>query len=227
MQSTRLSTTDWIRVGILLAGGFIALVYIPFGWSGIGAALRSEVTAAWLQAIGSILGLALAIWVPTRMRAMELEDRRRQAEAHSVVKAVKITIQLRTIEAFARMCTEAIEKHRAVQQAIPFGEIEAFMEYLNPPDDDDVLLILPIHEALGARISLATTCLSTVKLMIKHRSHFSSPESHMRSFTAQEPILRTILEQVRESAWILTEFNRGRIPKPMDLSAGVIKPPEG
>lgn len=63
-----IETAILVAVGICIA--FVILLMLQ--WS----PLWTEAAAGWAQAIGVVIGIAVAVWVPSRQRATEIQERR-------------------------------------------------------------------------------------------------------------------------------------------------------
>ena len=86
METRELTTSDWALMGVLCVGAFVALVYVPFGWTGIANALIHPATAAWVQAIGSVLAIIAAVVLARG----DAQERHRSAAINAFVVASRI-----------------------------------------------------------------------------------------------------------------------------------------
>ncbi len=56
-------TSDWIVLGAIAVSGLLGIVHIGFGLRAFFAAFTSQAAAAWVQAIGAIAAIGIAIWI--------------------------------------------------------------------------------------------------------------------------------------------------------------------
>ena len=60
--------------------GFIAVLYVSFGWAPLGKFLWDAATAAWVQAVGSVAAIAAAVWIGRRTERQAQDG----AKAHAI-----------------------------------------------------------------------------------------------------------------------------------------------
>lgn len=163
MPSRRLSWSDWTLLSILAAFVAIAIVYIPFGWKPFRLMFSSEAAAAWAQALGSFVGLIVAIGLPLRLRVQEIKDRREheRAVAHVTAAGVALTVNpiLGCLSAFA----SRLQSHNRAN-----GPIDHRFEYiqfanLKLPPDQQFHALEPIDRDLAVLLARGTSHVEQIR----------------------------------------------------------------
>lgn len=57
---------DWVILGFISLFAILGLLHIAFGIRNVASSLSSTTAAAWIQAIGAIAAIGIAIWVASR-----------------------------------------------------------------------------------------------------------------------------------------------------------------
>lgn len=87
-MNRRFTLVDYVAFGIIGVVALIALLYVAFGWTALGAFLVHPATASWVQALGSIAavgaGAAGIYWQVKRQ-----EDQRREDENQKAVQRLQ------------------------------------------------------------------------------------------------------------------------------------------
>ena len=91
----KLQPCDWFGIALVVVVIALTPIYIAFGLGPILSVVASAVTAAWVQAIGSIGALAVAIWISTEGQRAERRAALNRARnfAHGVCSTLSAAVQ--------------------------------------------------------------------------------------------------------------------------------------
>lgn len=164
---------SWLPEAIAIAGVALGVGVAFHGWP-VWPEAEGQTWAAWVQAVGSILAVLIAVWLSARDRKVIREDRLREMEERRKavsydLTAVALELQLR----IAKLCAMALEDGRKGEHAtevIVMRDLLRRLGHLGSGDSPEVLKNLTfeirqlIAEVLAYAIgrSLSTSSPSTV-----------------------------------------------------------------
>jgi hypothetical protein len=90
MSKSNFSIFDRVVVAILCSAAAIAILYVFVGWDGIAKLLKHSATAAWVQAVGSVLAVLAAVWISQRTSAELRLERATERDAAYVLRLTQI-----------------------------------------------------------------------------------------------------------------------------------------
>lgn len=71
---TPFNWAEWLLLGALALWMLVAVPMTIWGWPAISGVLVHQATTAWVQTIGVLIGIGVAIWVPWNQRRRTLFD---------------------------------------------------------------------------------------------------------------------------------------------------------
>lgn len=161
----------WWEGLVLLWGGALVLgVLLQFtiGWGVISAWLGGPDASGWVQAIGSLIGLAIAIGVPWRTHIAERKLRREEARAQALAAALSIREELEQLLGFAQDTVNQIAGHARGLNMLSAARVVAGCSAVTLPSDDQIQRILAIDRsaanALARGSSRYRQIVNTVKV---------------------------------------------------------------
>jgi hypothetical protein len=91
-KRTPFTWAEWLIYGALALWVLLLAPSVIWGWPAIWGLLQHDNAPAWAQAIGSVVAIGIAIWVPWRQREHGLRDAR--VAALSLASYVVATVRL-------------------------------------------------------------------------------------------------------------------------------------
>jgi hypothetical protein len=170
----------WWELFVLLVGPAAALGFLIeflIGWRVIGAAMQGQHAPEWVQAIGSLVGLGIAIGVPWRLHVTERLRRLADDHARAKVVAVGTLADLESILDLASSAAIGIEKE--IANSGPKVNLQLMYKgftALNLPNDDHVMQIRTVDPVAALAMRRGITRFRHLSEMI--RLYSTEPESH-------------------------------------------------
>jgi hypothetical protein len=126
------TTVDYVAFSTLGVIAVVAALYTAFGWKALGTFLGDQSTAAWVQAIGSVAAIGVAIWIGERQA-------QRASQLQREIAAAEVRRRLGVLAGLIDVATKEIRHERASALASPEdwasafddAEYEAFVDAAN------------------------------------------------------------------------------------------------
>lgn len=146
--------------------GYISKEYVPMViWASVVAVIllglaffpRSADWFGWIQAVGLIVGLIVAIAVPAIQRGQEFQERRQQLRENEVGHARRLHyLQLELLDLLARISTNlshlrATERHRC-QRVLDDFLRRVFESHKHDLSDERIALVYELRRIVNALI---------------------------------------------------------------------------
>lgn len=185
----------WVNVTVrwLLAAAFLFWLWVQLPWM-IPAANNNEGLAAWVQAVGSLIGLGVAIWVPWRIHQRELRAAAepRLRKLNMLKNAFKL--QRNAIDYFLAM--EGLFSGDKMEQAnLPEVSAQAYKAiqiYLTGEDSLPAVL-----EACGPELYEARREVDwAIKTMAKHREMLNERVRGLQLYPNTKEVLQSAYDEV-------------------------------
>lgn len=141
----------WNRKRELMAVLAVTVVGISMA-SGVFMGLSASDWAAWVQAIGSLIGLSVAVWVPFKISKHERRERHQREDHEIAVLATSVSSKVGVLKGL----TAALLKRLPLE---PAGLVQTIRREPNwfrghpVPTEEDALRLGVVHPSLGATLA--------------------------------------------------------------------------
>lgn len=170
----------------------------------------SEVGAAWVQAVGSVLALVVAILVPARMRMLDQRSREHDATERAFVRAMHVMTKIYHLHSAAKHLAQDIRSLNVSKTSIQLNDHLPFWDVLELPTEDEVLAMIPLQQSVAADIALVVGYIRTVQTILKRSTQLRSDAAIAQVVLGLGPTVEEVLVLLKSCSGAMTEFIEAR-----------------
>lgn len=191
----------------VLLAAVAAVPFIVLGGVAIGIdVISSDATAAWVQAIGSLLAVAIAIYVPYNLHMKDLKRQREAEIAHAHVVAASVALMLTpaisAVKAFVREAN-AVDINRGVIS--PRIWLQRF-NMLVKPTDQQVLLLEPGSREMALAIARGFNRIEQLRQVTLALLSDGESKQATLQFIRIIPLAQIAIDQLTTAAGLMDQF---------------------
>lgn len=192
---------------VILLCAVAAVPFVVLGGVAIGAdAFASGTAASWVQAVGSLFALGIAIYVPYSLHIRDLHSRRESDIARAHVVAASVQLLIEPAVGFLKAFLERAENVDPKFTTISAREWLTKCNQLIKPTYDQLLLLEPGSREMAVALARGFNHVEQMNRVFSRWDGKTDVYSATRDILRLVPIAADAAEQLQKASGLMGEF---------------------
>lgn len=184
----------------LLFGGVVLAIY-P-GWDSVGEFLKSSAAASWVQAIGSISAVGVAIFVPYKIHANQIENQKINRIYKASVFRPLVRLKIAPIEEFSNFFDYCLNNRgRYHDRKISCQDCIDIINKLNLVNQDEISLMAEVEPEFAYDIAYITNMVKTISFKLNTRIVMNKELPLFEEAKYYIDLNKKILDAIKKLEW--------------------------